>query len=162
MKKLLLIASCITLLYSCSKTKKPEVGIIKKGIYVTIDGVVTNFNNDSAQIFHPQNYDATYVHGKQDSLAHIQVEVFSTIGPVPLGTYTLSADNLNPTIFPEMTYEVVSTGNFYLPDPTHYPITISITASSATNVQGTFSGTLVSSSGPPKVFKNGTFNVDIN
>ena len=135
-------------------------------ISATINGVDEHFaSNDSAQYFHPQIYDATYITARDGALSRIQIEVFSKTGPVPVGTYTLSSANSNPDRFPSLVYEVMTgqyNGDFYTPDTSTNPLTITITSTTSTRVIGTFSGTLAKSGGATLVFTNGKFNVGIN
>jgi hypothetical protein len=135
-------------------------------ISATINGVEEHFaSNDSAQYFHPQIYDASYITARDGALSRIQIEVFSKTGPVPAGTYTLPAANASPDRFPSLVYEVMTglnTGDFYIPDTSTNPLTITITSTTSTRVIGSFSGTLDNSGGSTFVFTNGKFNVGIN
>ena len=176
MKFYLLLSACLALILSSCKKKSDVVGPTNM-ITATVNGVNVNFNSDaSAQIVtneiggYPNLLDingATSTHGNK---ALITVTV-SSKNAITSGSFPASGTNKPGAGFFSITYEqtVDSTSqlaNPYITDNSGlYPTTVTITSISSTNVQGTFTGTLVyyttGTQNKPVPVTNGKFNLSI-
>jgi hypothetical protein len=176
MKKFLLPFVCILFVFGSCK-KKNEV-IPANTITATVDGVTTTYNiNISAHL-------ATFLYGGTSSTSlaiqgstathapagGIAISITSSkASAITKGTFTVDSRNNNPPVYVGLAYTYYDPSSNdpdqpYLTDPNWImPTTITIRSISSTNVQGTFSGTLVYSQGgaSTKTVTNGKFNVDI-
>jgi hypothetical protein len=170
MKKLILISFCAAItfaLYSCDrKTLAPSTGIS-----ATIDGKAETFNTiDSASSRTATNQYIMSINARNSAADSADVlELFlDSPTPIAVGTYSLTPGSYNPPYVPLIVYKVKGSTNFandYVIDYTGaHQISITVTSISSTNIQGTFSGTLVvaaGSSGATKTITDGKFNVDV-
>ena len=171
-KTFLLPFFCLLLFFSSCK-KKADGFVTPNTISAVLNGQDIFFNNYAvAGIKAEGSGILSYVlsisgtSGTGASRATINLAVLSYT-PIVSGVYVAS-DNGKELTTSQIIYEQAVPGS-QLTDPFitdnngHYPTTITITSISSTNVQGTFSGTLIDSQDGPslKSFTNGTFNVII-
>jgi hypothetical protein len=169
MKNLLPIAFCALLfLYSCTSNKAEVTPQI--AISAVINGKYETFNfKDTAR---SANANVIYVCGTNDTTSDKIIFILGS--PVSLTTGTYASHSANSNYFqmlfgqgPGFTFD-----NYYytynIIDGQSYDGTVNITTISQTNVQGTFSGTLVLESSvlsngtrPVKTITNGKFNLSI-
>jgi len=166
MKKVLASLVCISFFFlSC---KKSASSVSSNGsLSATINGVNQSFNNILlAKNTAMSGQYSLYFSGTNGTSAtadelSITVDAYQAITP---GTYTLGGSSLGTTL-PDIGYDQAyaqgGVANLYTSDITGtYTTTVTITAISSTSVQGTFSGTVVSSSGnTTKTITNGKFNI---
>jgi hypothetical protein len=166
MRRFLLAGISLVLIFSSCKKKQQEVTPAST-ITATIDGT-------------PMDFSASVSGGKGTTAAVTTIHVLgaSNSGLTPttiavaissadanalqLGTYTYSTANLHPTVFPIITYSNPADNGPYTTDAYGVQVTtVTITALSSTNVQGTFSGTLTrpTTDATTKTITDGKFNV---
>ncbi|MDB4904273.1 MAG: hypothetical protein JWQ63_3554 [Mucilaginibacter sp.] len=179
MKKYILLFTCVLFIFTSCKKKADIIPVPINTISATVDGANMNFNiNVSAHIGAnaggPGTNATLYISGLTSGTVpsgSMSINVSSqSLNSIIKGTYTIASANNNPPVFAFLTYgyyDPASSG----PDQPYFtdskgiqPTTITITSISSTNVQGTFSGTLVYSQGGTgtKTITNGKFNVNIN
>ena len=178
MKKLTLLLAAIALvMLSCTKkaaTKTNDVTppVITLGISATIDGTNETFNTiDSAGYNNTSTYYSLSIAATSsaaDTADYLQLALFNKTA-IDTGTYIVGPGTYNPPYGPLIVYKLKSSTNFandYVIDYTGaHTIQLHITAISKTNIQGTFSGTLVVAAGTwgaTKTITNGKFNVNVS
>ena len=169
MKKLLIPAICIAFIFcSCGKKSTPAPAVPVKGIYATIDGTNRVFNYKDSILFAHNSFYQLAVTGyitPGDTTFVFGFGITST-SPITTGTYKLTG---SPTVI--YLYYQASAGSSYYNSfaansSTMYPASITITAVSSSNIQGTFSGTFLNDGdgrGNPNnlsVITNGKFDLD--
>jgi len=170
MKKLFLISACFVLAFSSCKKDSAKI-TTSNTLSVTIGGVNETFtSNVTAQsIIDTPGYTIGIAgfRGSGTSEEGLQLEVNSN-SPVTTGTYTInSSTSQDATSFPLIGYYkgIGSSGQLtYGTDFTGAnSSTITITALSSTNVQGTFSGVIINEGGgsDTQTLASGKFNVNI-
>jgi len=174
MKYLLLLS--LSFLFVFSSCKKNKVIGPSTNIFATVNNTTINFNNNITITLDTSNA-AVYgssiiIYGQTDTSASkasisIGITSFNPSGVVATGTYNSYA-SFNSFGYCNVIYKAVlpnvQTKTTYLTDPRNfYQSTVVITSSSKTNIQGTFTGRLVSSLGDTttRLITNGKFNVPI-
>ncbi|MGZ3750577.1 MAG: hypothetical protein ACXVB0_11615 [Mucilaginibacter sp.] len=177
MKKILILLVFILFIFASCKKKNDVIPV--NTITATIDGVNVNFNVNVlgrlvstpqgaalSKTIVVQGSNAAQAPGKGIAVSLTSLDQ----NAIAKGTYTLASSKNNTPVWIQVIYEnydPFSDG----PDQPYFsdssgiqPTTITITSISSTNVQGTFSGTLVYSQGgtDTKTVTNGKFNVNIN
>jgi hypothetical protein len=173
MKFFPILTICLLFLFgSCKKTSNVDP---VNTMSATIDGVNVNFNSfaNAQLVKDPTDLTTTTlsINGSSgpDDKESIAVSITSHNSSIVSGTF-LSSDTGNELVFPSIIYHkkdstlrlppVYLTNNFQ-PGST----TVTITSISSTNVQGTFSGTLVDPLDrfiiAPKTVTNGKFSLAI-
>ncbi|WP_184544794.1 hypothetical protein [Mucilaginibacter sp. FT3.2] len=168
MKKLLLFAACVALVWLSCKNATQAVAPTSS-IAATFDGTGENFSTiDSSGYRNTATYYSAFISAKNGTSAtadKIELDIYSP-NPIAVGTYNLSK-NYNPPFGILIIYKTNGGSNFaddYVVDYTgNHPASITIAALNSTNIQGTFSGTLVAAdnSGNTKTITGGRFNIDI-
>ena len=176
MKFFLPLAICLLFVFSsCGKKADVIAPANTNNISATVDGANVSFNAEAAARVvtnepgaYPYLLDITGATSTAGNNAIIVITV-SSENPITTGTYISSDTNPGPVSFSGLTYQQDVAGsqiaNPYITDNSgHYPTTVTITSISSTNVQGTFSGTLVYSIGgsQTETVTNGKFNMTIN
>jgi len=171
MKKLLIPAICIAFIFcSCGKksTPTPAPAVPVKGIYATIDGKNSTFNYKDSILFAHNSFYQLEVTGYNAAGSDTSI-VFgfgiTSTSPLIVGTYALTG---SPTVI-YLYYQATAANSYYRSYSANassiYPASITITAVSNNNIQGTFSGTFIvnGGSGNPNnlsVITNGKFDLD--
>jgi hypothetical protein len=170
MQKALLLLACVCALFiSCKKSSSTPVPVpTPDGISAMIDGANVTFNTsvtasitESGGIHNLAVVGFKAEEGNSD-LISIEVNGDKAAG---IGTYDWPLTG-SSTLMPVLSYNEHTGGNVYVDDAAGvHPVTVSITSLSATSVSGTFSGTIVlttgSSSTTQKVITNGKFTATI-
>jgi hypothetical protein len=167
MKKILLVCVCIAfVLYSCNKNSA-----IAPTSYIsaTINGTNEMFGTIDSGLYRSNaNSYSVSLSALSGTTANADKMELYLANPTQIttGTYALTT-TWNPPFEPLIIYKINGSSNFaddFVVDYTgNHPAQITITSISSTNIQGTFSATLVAAdnSGNTKTITNGTFNVDI-
>jgi hypothetical protein len=169
MKTLLFLAFCsITLLYSCTK-KLDDPKRVDFAMSAVIDGKFETFNSgDSVRTIN--NY-GVYITGVNDTTSdRIGIYVGNTQGTFGPGTYTdTTANNVMASqilMYPAADYNHYYY-SYYIKGTYNFTSTVTITSVDSTNLQGTFSGSIVlvdyisgTSALKNKVITNGQFNIN--
>jgi hypothetical protein len=174
MKKILLFAvSLLFVLASCKKTSEDNP-IPVNTISATVDGVNISHNTNISAKFSSNSIGGpSYTLNIQAATPNKAFGISLTSpdkNAIAKGTYTLASSKNNTPIWVYVDYEDYEPNTNipdqpYITDPNGIqPTTVTITSISSTNVQGTFSGTLVYSQGGSgtKTVTNGKFNVNIS
>ncbi|HTE01505.1 MAG TPA: hypothetical protein VK668_19595 [Mucilaginibacter sp.] len=167
MKKLLLLLVCVAFVWcSCSKSNKEDIAP-KSTISATIAG--TNQSFDIKDTLRAVGSTGVYLSGGQgvSNTADRIAFILGSPSGVKVGTY--SSPNEAPNIGIQILYEKGGpfTNDYYYNYGSTYPATITVTSVNATNIQGTFSGTLIlestlNTASPQTVtITDGKFNVMI-
>ncbi|MBS1519976.1 MAG: hypothetical protein JST50_03180 [Bacteroidetes bacterium] len=152
---LALAIATITLNSCKKKDEKPSYSIT-----ATVDGKVTNFNTNAAAVSATvQGLSLTTITGQASDGSTISILLDAT--PTAGKTYISTAANQEDQAILELS---TSTDDFINDDTSSNVVTVTVNSVSATAVQGTFKGGLVSTTvgnGTPatKSVTNGTFNV---
>ena len=172
MKKLLFFPVCVLLAFSSCKKDSDKKATASNTITASVGGSNLNFNTGAiAELESSSGEYAIEIGGSTTTGSSGQAVsiVVESESPIVTGTYTLnSMTNTIATSFPKIQYiENQSSSNLisYETDVTGaYSSTVTITAISSTNVQGTFNGVLISgqNSTDTKTISNGKFNVNIS
>lgn len=146
-----------------------EVVDLNSPIVATINQVTENFNTvDSSGYRNTSTYYSAFISARNGTMAtadKMELDIYSP-NPIAVGTYMLTKD-YNPPFGILIIYKVNGSSNFaddYVVDYTgNHPASITISSLSSTNIQGSFSGTLVAAnnSGATKTITNGKFNIAI-
>jgi hypothetical protein len=164
MKKLFLISACFVLAFSaCKKDSAKSSSSISAGITATIGS--SNFNFSTAATAQATTGSGIYtlqVLGETttgSSAQGVSISIESD-KPIAKGTYSISASDTSS--FTQVTY----VENASISNPVSFSSesgTVTITVISGTNVQGTFSGSLLSDQDgtTTEALTNGKFNVSL-
>jgi hypothetical protein len=174
MKKFLLIAVSLLFIVTSCKKKSEDNPIPVNTISATVDGVnISLSTNISAKFSTNQIGALSYTLNIQGATPNKAFGISLTSpdkNAITKGTYTLASSKNSTPIWVYVAYEDYELNTNipdqpYITDPNGIqPTTITITSISSTNVQGTFSGTLVYSQGSSgtKNVTNGKFNINIS
>lgn len=170
MKKILLFSACVMFAFaSCKKDSSKKTG--SNTITATVGGSDINFSaSASAQIVNQSGGYELAIVGLTSTGSNPQTMTISIASEVPIvkGTYTLNSSTpSDANSFPQLSYSE----NTSITNPVGFTTditganssTITITSISSTNVQGTFSGVLLSDQDntTTKAVTNGKFDVNI-
>ncbi len=169
MKKLLILSACVLFIFTSCKKKTDVVPV--NTIIAIVNGATLNFN---ANVTGSTSISGTMLHisgatTSDNTAAIIGISITSQdASAITKGTYTFNSANTHPTVYTYVVYNTLDNNPSQQPfntDPTGVQsTTITITSISSTNVQGTFSGTLVRPTvdGAIRTVTNGKFNVNLN
>jgi len=176
MKKILLFSACVLLAFASCKKDSSKTSS-SNSITATVGGSNSNFSTNAiAELAADSGAYVLAVGGSTGTSSSAQSVVVSLLSDAPFvkGTYTFDAstDPNTITVLPSVTYLTNTSGDessefdsstvIDLQDSTlSTTCTITITAISSTNIQGTFSGLLVNEGDgtTTKSVTNGKFNV---
>jgi len=152
------IAFATLSLNSCKKDSKDA--IVSNTISASIDGTVTNFGSAFAVTATESGQKLTNIEGVSSNKATISITLSGTITAGKTYTSTAANDDDKPLIL----YSTVDGDNYLNDDNSANIVTVKVTAVSATNIQGTFTGGLTTFSigngaAKTKAVTNGKFNV---
>ena len=165
MKKILLFSACVMLAFASCKKSDKNAPAGSNTITANVDGNAVDFNNGATGLLSiSQGGYVLFVSGFSgtgSSEQSMQIGIDSQ-KPITTGTYSLSSStDPNATASPQLAYGLgAPTPIGFITDGVNLT-TITITSISSTNVQGTFSGVLLSSQDATttKSITNGKFNV---
>ncbi|MFB9845273.1 hypothetical protein [Mucilaginibacter ginsenosidivorans] len=154
---LMLILS-VASLSSCKKDKK-TTPVVKSTVTADIDGKATDFSSFAIVLTGSTNgNNFTAIQGDAADGSSISVSVYGTLTAGK--TYTIDGSDFGTG--PAIAYST-SNGDTYLPDEnSSTTLSVTITAVSASSIQGSFKGELAyvgSGAKPGKSVTNGKFNV---
>ena len=164
--KLLLFSACVILAFSSCKKESKTTTTTTATLSATIGGVNETFNSSltAQSIYNNPGYTIgiTGFRGAGTNPDGLQLAVNSD-KPIAKGVYTISSQtSTDPSNLPLIIY-YKSTGTFGTDVSGVNVTTITITSISSANVQGTFSGVLISETGDntTQTITDGKFNVNI-
>jgi hypothetical protein len=177
MKTLLILSACVLFIFSSCKKKTDVLPAAANTISATVDGVNMNFNvNASARVVGDfegtgnidlviQGFTATGLPSNSMGISLITANTSSIIN----GTYTAASANNAPPIWAALSYTSQDPASNpivqnFVTSNIAFPLSITITSISKTNVQGTFSGVMtdLNNGSNTKTVTSGKFNVNIS
>ena len=161
MKKLLLFSACIILALSSCKKDSPKT-INSTGITATIGGSDFNFSTAAtAQVISVSGLYSIQIIGSNGTGSSAQGVSISIQSDKPIIKGTYSVADASP--FTDITYVENTSVSTPVSFSSNTVGTVTITSISSTNVQGTFSGVLVSNQDitTTQTLSNGKFNVSV-
>ena len=141
MRTLSIISIAIFLLYSCSNNTKAVISP-QSSMSATVDDTAKNFGSlDTLRAIGTTGLYFSSGNGSAKTSDRIAIYLGSVNGIKP-GTYTTSGENGNSL---QLFYEKggPGTNDYFYDYGSNYPASLTLTSVSSTNVQGTFTGTLI-------------------
>jgi len=167
MKKLLLTAVCLVLIFSSCEKKNDSDVVPANTISATIDGNQINFNTGVEAIYSDSSKKVSLFGfaglGSKAPVININVSSGKFIAT---GTYTSVAGSAFALANPNIIYTDTGAGEdaadiFVTDGSGTHPTIVNITSASSTNIQGTFKGLVVRGTGlQSATIANGKFNVN--
>jgi len=169
MKKILILSAFILFIFTSCKKKNDVVPV--NTISATVDGAHLSFNTSVYAKFGGNSNSTLSIYGVTSSASDAQtitIGVFSDKA-IAIGTYTYPSitGSSGLTEYPFIVYSdkgpTASSSFLFVTDNTAAnPTTVTITSINSTNIQGTFTCTLIRQIGGTKTITNGKFNINIS